>query len=31
MIIIKAIVAVMLIGLVGVVSVLLWDGINNSD
>jgi hypothetical protein len=31
MIIIKAIVAVMPIGLVGVVSVLLWDGINNCD
>ncbi len=31
MIYLKVTVAVMLIGLVGVVSVLLWDGINNSD
>jgi hypothetical protein len=31
MIIIKAIVAVMLIGIVWIVSVLLWDSINNCD
>lgn len=31
MVLIKAFVAVIIIGLVGVVSVLLWDSINNCD